>query len=441
MNDVLDTPETFAAPQTTATPRSLVRSVARKLLAERTTALAMVDQAFYSGTTFVTSVLVGRLAGADALGAYSLAFTLSVLVMCTHETLVTMPLTIFVHRLNAARKKRAAGSAAMMYLAMSLLAAIGFFAASAMLTLLGRNTTLAATLLTLAGVVPLVLLRELARKIAFAHLELVKATLVDGATSVLQISLLVLLAALGQLTAVTALAAMGTACGVAGVAWAIADRRRFTVRPKQLSLDVQRHWRLGRWIFAALITFMMQGSLLMWLVALMLDTAASGVFAAALSVVALSNPLINAIGGVFTPQACRALHHGGRKEVRRIALRKTVLLSAAAGCFALFLAAFGDAFVGAMYGDEYTGHWSMLAMLALVAFAKAVEIIAYNGLYVVERAHVNLWINLVGLVGLAMVASPAMHLGGLNGAALALLFVTVLSVVVRWFCFLQIVSE
>jgi O-antigen/teichoic acid export membrane protein len=405
-----------------------------------TTFAAFVDQGFYSGTTFCTSVLIGRFAGKDALGLYALAFSVAVLVMCAHETLVTTPYTIFVHRRHATRVPRMAGSVFAMYLALAVAAAVGFLIVGSSLIRLNQQA-LAVAMLTLAGVAPLMLLRELARKMAYAHLLLRKAILVDAGVCLLQLGAMATLAFTGRLTAVTALMAVGLACGVAGGLWAATIWRSTQLRKRQVGIDMLRHWRLGRWIFAALISFMMQSSLLLWLIAFMLGEGSSGVFAASLTIIALANPLVGAIGIVFTPQASRALHQGGCAELQRVAFARTAQLAALAGLFSLAIALFGQPLLSTVYGPEYARLPWMIILLGATAFLKAVEMIAYNGLFVLERAQINLWINAANLLLLAITAPVLILNFGLTGAAAAMLLIALIGTLLRWCVFVELLRS
>src|SRR5947209_4562429 len=72
--------------------------------------LAVLDQAVVSGTSFLTTILIGRWCGADELGIYSLGFTLLVTWGCVQESLVALPYTIRRHRLLRETQAEYAGS-------------------------------------------------------------------------------------------------------------------------------------------------------------------------------------------------------------------------------------------------------------------------------------------------------------------------------------------
>src|SRR5581483_6028917 len=54
-------------------------------------ALALMDQAVVSGTSFLTTVLIGRWCGASELGVYALGFSLLVSWGCVHQSLIALP--------------------------------------------------------------------------------------------------------------------------------------------------------------------------------------------------------------------------------------------------------------------------------------------------------------------------------------------------------------
>src|SRR4051812_40178661 len=73
--------------------------------------LALVAQALVSGMNFGTSLLVGRFAGPDELGVYSLGFTLVVVAMSFQDSLVSSPYTVYGNRLEGEDRSRLAGAA------------------------------------------------------------------------------------------------------------------------------------------------------------------------------------------------------------------------------------------------------------------------------------------------------------------------------------------
>jgi hypothetical protein len=57
----------------------------------------VVDQGFVSLASFTTTVIVGKRAGVTALGEYSLAFTIVLLLMMVQDCLIASPYSALCH--------------------------------------------------------------------------------------------------------------------------------------------------------------------------------------------------------------------------------------------------------------------------------------------------------------------------------------------------------
>lgn len=423
---VLDAPRLDLATRATELIRRVVRN---------NTFSAILDQCFYSGTTFMTTVLIARFAGATVLAAYALAFSVLVLVICANDSLVSLPFTFNIHRLPPEEQKRLTGSAIVHTLALGVLAGVGLavFGFGLMFDPSQASTGLAMAALGCAS--PSIMLREFARKLAFAHLRFWQAVILDASLALSQLSLLAILGWFGWLTAPMAFIAIGLACGVIGGGALWRNRRNIAFNRSQIVADWMQHWRAGRWIGAALVTLMLQTTVLLWLVAGMLDKASAGMFAVCLTLLSLSNPVVMAIGAVFTSQASRAFHQQGLREVRRVTRNQISMALIAVGFMATLLV-FGDDFIRLMFGEDFAKQTAVIYLLAFVSLAKALEIIAYNGLMVVNRSAVNFWVNSGVLALLVPVALALISLWGLFGAALAMLLISATAAISRWGLFL-----
>ena len=402
----------------------------------RNGALALADQFVVSGASFATTVIIGRVCGADELGVYALAFTLVVLIVCVQESLLATPYTVYCQRLDGPARAEYAGSILVHHV---------FLAAIIMVCLvLGGAGILAGTGLlrfagvawVLAAVVPLALLRDLVRRLSFAHMEMSTSLALDVGVAVLQIGGLVALAIAGWLSAGMAYAVMGASCAVALAGWFVFARASFVVRRERVLSDLRKNWAFGRWVFAAMITLMLQLSVVPWLLAAIRGAQAAGVFAACMSVVLLANPAIQGISNVLTPRAAMAFAQGGAAEVRRVVGKVTLLVAVAMILFCGVVMWIGGEIVSLLYGSEYAGYRMVIAVLAVAVLGRALGMAAYNGLRAVERPDVNLKTNLLGLavtVGLCTVLTMQ-H--GVLGAACGLAAGDVAAATLRWAAFL-----
>ena len=86
----------------------------------------------------------------------------------------------------------------------------------------------------LAAAVPFILMREFARRFAFAHFKMVQVLMVDVTVAALTVVVLGSLAWTGRLSAVTAIATVGLSCGTGTVGWLYLVRAEFAFRLGQV---------------------------------------------------------------------------------------------------------------------------------------------------------------------------------------------------------------
>jgi O-antigen/teichoic acid export membrane protein len=398
--------------------------------------LALLDQAVVSGTSFLTTILIGRWCGAEELGIYALGFSLLVSWACAQEALIALPYTIGRHRLRHGSEAEYAGSALVHQGMLSAIALVTMAVAAAALSWAGAVPGLVSVVWVLAGVIPLALLREFGRRFAFAHLRMAEALVLDLVVAAAQLAGLAGLAWSGVLTATTAYAAFGLACVLTGAVWVYATRKNFVIRWNRVWHTLWQSWALGKWLFASQVTLSVQGYFVHWLLAWTLGAAATGVYAACMTVVLFSNPLILGIANALAPRAAQAFAEGGGAHLRRVVFQTTLLLGAAMMlfCGALF---FGgeDVMTRLYHGSQYEGHGHTVFVLALAMLASAVGMPASNGLAAVERPNVIFRIG-VFAVGLSVFLGPWLVAEwGVMGAAYCFLIGNVVGAIGRWVAF------
>jgi len=383
--------------------------------------VALVDQAVVSGTRFFTTVVVGRMCGPDELGIYSLGFTIVVLIGCVQESLIAVPYTIYGNRLQGARRAEYAGAAVAQYALLSALAVACLAVAGGVLSTALGPGRLTPVIWVLAGMIPFMLLWEFGRRLAFAHLDVVKALALDLALAAIQIGGLVWLAAGAKLSAVTAHTMVGLACAVVGIVWFALARKSLAVRWQRVPRQWRRNWLLGRWVFASRMTSVLHGYSVYWLLALTLGAAGTGEYAACMTIILLANPFLLGISNVLGPRAARAFAEGGRREARRVVWKVALLLAFPMAVFCGLVVLFGDEVLCLLYGSRYAGHHETLAVLAVAVLIHALCIAVDHGLCVMERPDVNFKAGLLGLTVTLVLAVALVGPYGILGAAWGML--------------------
>lgn len=374
--------------------------------------LGLFDQAIVSGTSFITTVIVGRFCGPEQLGVYSLGFTLLVFIAVVQESLVSAPYTVFVSRKRGVGRARYAGSVLGHYLVLAAIASAGLACAA-----VAAGPVLRPILWLLAGIVPFTLLREFGRRMCFAHLNLRGAMIVDTVVAAVQLSLLTALIVTDRLTPVTVYMAIGCATAVAGIGWLFYMRSRLIVALRRVRVQWRRSWRFGRWVMAAQATAVVDQYVIFWIVAALIDATATGVLAACMTMIHLANPIILGVSNVFEPRAAQAFADEGHAELKRVTCKVMLLMGGAMTAFALVIGVFGDPIMQLIYGDGYGGQHITIALLAAAFALSAATAPAGDALRVIERPKVNFLATMAGLIVSAASIAWWSMLWGLVGAA------------------------
>src|SRR5258708_761923 len=224
--------------------------------------------------------------------------------------------------------------------------------------------------------------------------------------------------------------------------WLCFSRGKFAFRWTQVLTTARQSWGLGRWLFAGQITVSVQGYITYWLLALVVGTIATGVFAACMSVVMFANPLITGISNIMTPRAVLALKEGGGALLRRQMVQDALLLGAAMTLFCIVALFVGDDVMRLLYpGKEYEGQGRTVAVLAVALLASAVGTPASIALASMERARAIVWSSSVGAVITGVLVWLLVVEWGLLGAAYGFLAGNVAGSVGRWLAFLTLVPQ
>jgi len=401
--------------------------------------LALVDQALFSGTSFLTTIIVGRMSTRHDLGTYSLGFSIIMIVICIENALIASPYTVYVQRLQGRHRGEYSGSVLVHCLMLSGLAVI-FLALSACVLSLGIGPPgLGPVVWALASVIPFRLVRQFAREFTFAHLNLVRVLLLDALVAAVQLGGICYLAFSGRLSAVSAHVMVGLACAAGAAVWFAFARPDFAFRWARVAKAFWRDWVFGRWVLASQMSLVLHSSVMYWVLALRLGIAATGVLAACDTVVALSNPFILGMNNYLGPRIARAFAEGGRPRIRRVVVNSALFLAGvmAAGC--VFVALFGGRLVCLLYGEEYAGHEQTVTVLALAVFTSVLAQAPSLGLLAMERSDVAFRLRLLGLSVTTLAGFCLVRPFGVDGAAYALLGGHLTTAIVTCFAYRKVV--
>jgi O-antigen/teichoic acid export membrane protein len=421
----------------TSGPARWLRGIVESPLLRRS-GLAVIDQAVVSGTSFATSVLLARWSSREELGVYYLALSVVYFARGVQEQLVSAPYMIYCGRKRTDELPMYAGSA-LVHMAVLLTVMVGVISLGLLTGFASAGAEQALVLLLAAA--PLMLVREFARQMSFAHLDLARATALDVAATLLQFSLLAGLLIAGQLTVSTTLAAIAISSGVATIGWLATSRQRMTARVAATVRDWWHNWSFARWALASHLLACTTPYVMPWVVAVSHGEAETGLLGACTTLVGLSNTFLNGLCNFLSPQAAQAYARGGVDELRAVLLKTMLLFGVTLGALAGVAFLCGEALAALVYGPQFAGAGAIISVLSLSVLANSVGVTAGNGLWAMERPSANFVADLFSF-GVVIVAAVALvPVYGPLGAAMATLAGTASDAAVRVVILLQTMRE
>jgi len=403
--------------------------------------LALADQAVVSGTSLLSTVLVGRFTVPSQLGIYTIALSVLGSLLAIQDALILLPYTIQRHRPSRSPAEHAGVSllhsgvlAAAATVALALAAAGGL--------LFGADASLIWLILALVLTVPSAMQREYGRSYAFAHLQVARALILDAAVAALQLGVLGWLGWTGRMSAIGACAALGGACALTSVVWLYLARSNFVIRADQVRQATRESWGLGKWLCAGQVGVTIQGYASYWLLPLLVGIVETGVYAACTSIASLANPFLTAFRNTLTPRAVLAFKEGGGAGLCRQAFRDALVLTGGMSLFCVAILLGGDTLMSLVYrGPEYDGRGHVVAVLAVAMLATAAGAPASNALASMERPQAIVWATSAGTaVTLAAIWILSIE-WGLLGAAYGFLAGNVAGAAARWAAFLTVLAR
>lgn len=282
--------------------------------------LGVLDQGVTALGSLIPVVLLGRMAGANQLGIFSLAISAALFVAISSQSLFLSGYPIFRAR------ERAESATYTFYAVLFGLVTQALLIPVCVSVLVWTSDVGSNGLLGDLAVVAFVAataLRSYFRTLSLARRDLPEILALDTLALLIVSGLLARLALNGGLSVWNVFLALSFANAVFAAAWCI----RYS---KQMSVRLQETWRhltlsltFGRWAFAGIGFGSMPYYITPWLLALTRGTEETAVYAAASSVVGLANHVFLGLTRGIEARTADALHHGGLRALQE-SLRRTM---------------------------------------------------------------------------------------------------------------------
>jgi O-antigen/teichoic acid export membrane protein len=378
--------------------------------------LTATDQCVSSISNFAVGVVIARMTGVAGFGAYSLAYSVWLIVAALHRSLITDPMAIEndLHVPGAARNVRVGLASE---LGLGLAAAVLFAGGGLVLMAVGQHE-FGICFLGLAPWLPFLLAQDYWRWIGFMETRPGKSLVNDIVFALVQVAAFLALYLGRSHSPVMAI----DAWGISAVAAAAFGLWQFSIRPTlhEGAGRVRSRWHLSKWLVGVNAAASVQQQATVVLTGVFLGPAGIGGLKAATNLV--SGPsfvLIQAGGSVGLPEASKALKDNGWKGLRRVHLMITAAGMASVGLIAVVVLCFGRQLLDLVYGPAFGKFAPIADILALAVFISTIPLGAILCLKATRQTR-QLLPSCLGALTISVIAivvlAPAF---GVTGAAIA----------------------
>ena len=283
------------------------------------------------------------------------------------------------------------------------------------------------------------LLREFARCVCFAALKTTIALILDGSTSLIQLSALFLLARFRLLSVNSAYLVVGGAYLVGILGWFVLERKEFSFRGVTPIADLRKNWMTGKWVLASSVLWALSSYLYPWLLTAFHGTAAAGVWAACFGVVSTFNPIVLGLQNSVGPRIAHANSKEGFQGMRSFSAKALIGVGVLIAPFCVAISAFGGRLLSFIYGIKYGDSGMVVSVLAFNILFTALTVILSRVLLVVGKGKFDLFGQFFSLVLFACVGVWLTRSFGALGAAAGLLLGGLGGLIFRAFAYFRLV--
>jgi O-antigen/teichoic acid export membrane protein len=401
-------------------------SSARSLLTSNG-AVGLIDQLLVSAVNFLALLILARSTSVAELGYYALSMSIIYVALSVQDSLVTRPYVVRLLKQDHGAERHAGNALLFSIAVAAVVLVMGEFLAG-IVALHVFDISLQPGIVMAGGVaMPFMLLREFARRHAFANQDNSSALRLDVVASGLIIALFLGLACFGKLNAFNAVLTQGFAAGLTALAWWVRRRRLFNFDRKSAIANAVSNWSVGKWFLISQVAIQLNSYANHWISMFALGAAETGSYVAALSIVALTNPLVFGLFNILMPRSVHTLHGSGAAALRRQVERDTIMISALMAAIVAVLVALGPWLLGVLYKDVHlvsnADSRTLLLLIGLSALWSTATGTVIIGLQSVERAKLaaalTLGVFIVGAIASILLIKDFGLIGAAGGRLLA----------------------
>jgi O-antigen/teichoic acid export membrane protein len=377
-----------------------------------------MDQGLFAVSNFALNILLARWLTSTDYGAFSVAYTVFLLLGTFHTALLTEPMLVFGPGKYASRFPA--------YLGVLLRGHWGFTALAALLfTLAGlafafAGSGLAPVLFALALASPFILFQWIMRRACYVNLQPRLAAYAGGLYMALVLAGAWLLYAQSWLGAAQALGVMALASLLSGgwLVYRLQGSGQEEARQALAREALEDHWTYGAWIVGAAVLTWIPGNAFYIVLPLSAGLEAGGALRAMSNFLMPILHINTALAAVLLPSL--AAIRARSAFLRRVSAFGTLML-ASAGTYWLILVLYGARLENVVYGGSYSSYLHLLWILSFSLFFSTVVTVTGAAVRAVGRPKHVFQAYLAALVVTLTLGLYLVFTHGATGAAISLL--------------------
>jgi O-antigen/teichoic acid export membrane protein len=396
----------------------------------------IADQGLISLSNFLLNVLLARWLSADAYGAFTVGFSILLIVGSFHGALLTDPMLVF----GASRFTETASAylRALIFGHWVLTLPVALVALGSGLGLRFLDAgALSPALLGLAVATPLYLLLLLLRRACYVRMDPRRSAVASGLYLVVTLLAAFAASRMTELSsesgflalAAGSLASSGWLLSRLGIAWSFPSRA-------EISEIVSVHWKFSRWALGTNLAQWVRGNLYFFILPIWGGLEANAAFRALANLIMpLTQPLV-AISPLLLPAFVKAR---ARPDFGVTVGRVAILLTAGAAAYWLGLGLFNQAILDWLYGGKYLEYGHLAWVIGLIPVCVAAGGTVATALRALERPDRDFWVTAVSAAITLTIGVLLTRAWGVAGAILGstLSFVVALALLVAIFLSLR----
>lgn len=416
-----------------AADRPRLKMALLALLVKRGVA-SIADQAAFGAITFIVSLFIGRVLGAEGLGTYATINALFLLIYSTYDSVLLEPMSVFGPRRSSGARADYRGFLLLTHVAWAVtLAMTSVIAIAAWMYFVSPDPgTLAAVASSIVYSV-FIGFQWLLRRHYYIEDHIYRATAQSFLFVICVVSGLFLLHEYGASSVASIYVVLAVSSAVICIVQSL-RLRHVVSRPSktQIAIFANEHWRYGRWVLATVPFYILSFQGYYFLASIVLSIEETGYLKAAETMIGPFAQVVTGLTMMMLPMTSGRIDHMSKPEKTKYLWRILAILLVVAGTYGCLLVLFGDLLVTLAFGVKMQPAIGLLPFAAAIALIWAIATPASLTLSAIKRPDV-LFVSFALATLSMVVAGPVlMHAFGREGAMSGMILSWIVVAVTQW---------